>query len=241
MTPIPSKRRRLGALAAAILIFACAGAAEGPSTRILSASDNVELTADVAAEGLVRVALLGDRIARVIRTPGGFAVEHDAGTGDLYLQPLPDARSTKERVDLFVGTEKGFTYRLILTPSERGSAQILIRNPDAESAAPAPATAGNARIPDIARLMRAVAKRVPPAGYVIEPGGSGDGDAEVIEVWRGPRYEARVLDLGAGDLPDAQALAARLGSDVAAVWIAEPGDVSSHGRVAVAVREVGAR
>ena len=78
--------------------------------------------------------LHGDRIARVVRSPDGFAVEHDAASGDLYLQ-RPRTRRTRSRptipVTLFIGTERGFTYRLTLTPAERGSAQILIRNPGA--------------------------------------------------------------------------------------------------------------
>ena len=36
-----------------------------------------------------------------------------------------------ETVTLFLGTEKGFTYRLALAATMRDSAQILIRNPEA--------------------------------------------------------------------------------------------------------------
>ena len=79
-----------------------------------------------------RIALADDRIAKVVRAPDGFAVEHDAVSGDLYLRPAHPSpsggTSGHEPVTLFVGTERGFTYRLTLTPVRRDSAQILIRN-----------------------------------------------------------------------------------------------------------------
>ena len=60
--------------------------------QILDAADHAELSAEISATGVNRIALAGDRIARVVRSPDGFAVEHDAVSGDLYLRPLsPDA------------------------------------------------------------------------------------------------------------------------------------------------------
>ena len=76
------------------------------------------------AGGQYHAGLVGDRIARVVRSPDAFAVEHDAGSGDLYLRPsAAAARETggqaADPVTLFIGTEKGFTYRLTLTPADR--------------------------------------------------------------------------------------------------------------------------
>ena len=57
-----------------------------------------------------------------MRNPSGFETEHDPATGDLYLVPFAaDAAElgleAPAPVTLFIGTEKGFTYRLALTPS----------------------------------------------------------------------------------------------------------------------------
>ena len=92
------------------------------AAQILDAADGAELSAEIAAGGVNRVAVLGDRIARVVRNPSGFETEHDPATGDLYLVPLAaDAvelgLEAPAPVTLFIGTEKGFTYRLALTPS----------------------------------------------------------------------------------------------------------------------------
>ncbi len=253
MTATKRRPSCAGVLAAALLLWmAHAGAAPATAAQILDAADHAELAARVSATGVSRVALLGDRIARVIRAPGGYQVEHDPGTGDLYLRPLPEsADGTAPGLDrspgqalpvaLFVGTEKGFTYRLTLTPAERGPAQILIRNADIVSAETAETiAASDARIAAIARLIRAVANREPLAGYTIEGGGNRDADntaVTVVEVWRGPRFSGWVVELGVDAPRDPEALAARLGPDIAAVWLADTGTGPRGGRFAVAVRE----
>ncbi len=247
-------------LAAALLLLWLAGALPASATEVLDAVDHAELAAEVSAAGVSRIALLGDRVARVIRAPGGYRVEHDPGSGDLWLRPPADgadgAALDPDRgpgpaspVALFVGTERGFTYRLMLTPAEGGPAQILIRNAAIAAAAHTRAAmpAAETRIAAIARLIRAVANREPLAGYAIEAGASGAGDdgagdidddaAVVVEVWRGPRFTALVLDPGPDAPSGPAALAAHLGPGIAAVWLAAPEAGSGHGRLAVAVRE----
>ena len=195
-----------------------------------------------------------DRIERVIRAPGGFAAEHDPESGDLYLRPLPDGAGPPGPVALFVGSERGFTYRLTLTPAEHGPAQILIRNGDLAGAPVANNVPGDGgRIGAIARLIRAVANRAPLPGYAVEAAGSSNHDASppVLEVWRGPRFSAWVLKLSGADGAtaqfDAASLAAEMGPGVAAVWIAGHAAGSPDkgrfpvGRLAVIVHEEPAR
>ncbi len=236
---------RMGALAVAFLLTLHAGlAAAKPlaGTRILDASDHAEVAAEMSAHGVVRVALLDDRIARVIRLPEtGFAVEHDPAAGDLYLRPVaetaqrapgaPPASTAAQGpaapqgpVALFVGSEKGSTYRLTLTPVAGGPAQILIRGvrPEpAESANAGTAAPKNDRVAAIAELIRGVARGTPPAGHVLEPSDSDSalGGIVTLEIWRGPRFEALVLALDAAAPVEAPELAGRLGPGVAAVWI----------------------
>ena len=148
--------------------MACAlAAAPASAMQILEAADHGELRAQISARAVSRVALGNDRIARVVRAPGGFEVEHDPARGDLYLRPLSDGAGAGEGpVTLFVGTEKGFTYRLTLEVADRGSAQILIRNADATAIAGAgEALAGDPRIAALTALVRAVARREPLPGY----------------------------------------------------------------------------
>ena len=108
--------RRHALLLALHLLTMGALALPQPATamQILDAADHAELVAEISATGVNRIALMGDRIAKVVRAPDGFAVEHDAGSGDLYLRPAgPRAKAPASEADphapvtLFIGTEKG--------------------------------------------------------------------------------------------------------------------------------------
>ena len=234
-----------GMLAAHLLYVGAA--APALAMQILEAADHAELAAEVSATGVNRIALGHDRIRRVIRAPGGFEVEHDPETGDLYLRPMaagPGAEwegSDREPVILFLGTEKGFTYRLTLTPTDRDSAQILIRNgaalAQAEAGAAVQASGADPRITALVGLIRAVARRELPAQYAIETGtGMAVGGLPVIETWRGPRFAAHVVESD-GVAIDAADLAGTMAIHAAAVWLAAPGTGPSGGRLAVIVTD----
>ena len=239
---------------AAHLIYTGA-AAPASAMQILDAADHAELAAEISATGVNRIALGHDRIRRVIRSPGGFEAEHDPETGDLYLRPMAAGHGSEPEagepapVILFVGTEKGFTYRLTLTPSDRDSAQILIRNgaalAQAEAGAAVQASGTDPRITALVGLIRAVARREPPAGYAIETGtGRVLGGLPVIETWRGtgafprPRFAAHVVE-GDNAVADAADLAGTMGRGIAAAWLAAPGSGPSGGRLAVIVTDAG--
>ena len=228
---------RLPALAAAgALLLAWMAPAPAPAMQILDGADHAELEAEVSATAVSRIALLGDRIARVVRSAEGFAAEHDPASGDLYLRPLDgEGERHEDPVTLFIGTERGFTYRLALTVADRGSAQILIRNAAADT--PARADPGEPRVSALVRLVAAVARREPLAGYAVEAAHGGApsmAGVAVIETWRGPRFTAHVVEIGRG-AGEAADLAGTM--DAVAVWLAAPGTGPSGGRLGVAVRE----
>ncbi len=250
-------------VAAASLMLAGALAQPMPATamQLLEAVDHAELSAEVSATEVNRIALLGDRAVRVVRAPGGFAVEHDAATGDLYLRLVETGLGTGGRyaeASLFVGTEKGFTYRLTLTPSDRDAAQILIRNADAMPGASVADDAGAASTSDphiagLVRLVRAVARREALPGYSIEAAATGVGDPlavgmRLIETWRGPRFRALVFEAGRSALSGGDGAAGLAGTiarnigagRVAALWLAGPGSGPKGGRLAVAVMDTAA-
>ena len=251
MTTIGS-RPRAAFLALHILVMGALGLpAPAAAMQILDAADHAELAAEISATGINRIALAGDRIAKVVRSPDGFAVEHDAASGDLYLRPVAADAAEHDPVTLFVGTEKGFTYRLTLTPATRDSAQILIRNAEAlpgggETAAAAPATKSDPHVAALVRLVRAVARRDLLPGYAVHAGGDAlQPGLTLIETWRGPRFAALVFEAArpASNGADGGAgLAGTIGSlpgvgPVAALWLAPPATGPSGGRLGVAVVE----
>ena len=226
-------------LAAYLIYMAAAGPAS--AMQILDAADHAELEAEVSATGVSRIALSHDRIRRVIRSPGGFEIEHDPETGELWLRPAAVRAARLETphtapATLFLGTEKGFTYRLTLTPAVRDSAQILIRNGAAlaRTNAAMDATGADPWVKALVGLVRAVVRREVPAGYAIETGRA-IGGLPVIETWRGPRFAAHVVESRAE--ADAADLAGTMGIRAAAVWLAAPGSGPSGGRLAVIVTD----
>ena len=246
-------RRPRGALAAVGLTVLVSVAAPAPAAaiQILDAADHAELAAKISATHVNRIALAGDRIAKVVRAPDGYAVEHDARSGDLYLRrsvPAASGDAAGEAVTLFVGTERGFTYRLTLTPSARDSAQILIRNAGAAPAAVATNTAGSGdpRMTALVGLVRAVARRELLPGYAIETGKTPPVHGlTFIETWRGPRFAALVFETARTASQGADGAAGLAGTiealpdvgRVSALWLAAPGTGPSGGRLAVAVSE----
>jgi len=259
----PNLRRARAALAAICLTALAALTAPAPvaAMQILEAVDHAELAAEISATHVNRIALMGDRIARLVRAPDGFAVEHDAASGDLYLRPVGEGFAEGEPVTLFIGTEKGFTYRLTLTPADRESAQILIRNAGAVGGtAAARPSAADTHIAGLVRLVRAVARRELLPGYEIRTGDYSTGPGlTLVETWRGPRLAALVFEAarpaspgsGPGQAPgsssgardDADGSADLAGTieqmlaagRVAALWLAAPGTGPGGGRLAVAV------
>ena len=254
MTIIGSRPRAMLLALHILAMGALAAPVPALAMQILDAADHAELAAEISAANVNRIALAGDRIARVVRSPAGFAVEHDPVSGDLYLHPSVPASSghaAGDPVTLFIGTEKGFTYRLTLIPAARDSAQILIRNADAVPSSAAFAAAPSAGEPHVAalvRLVRAVAGRKPLPGAAIHAGGGSLGAGiRLIETWRGPRFAALVFEAERPASKDADGLADLAGTigslpdigPVAALWLAPPATGPSGGRLGVAVVETG--
>ena len=128
MAACGTRGRGIAALGVLLIIY-MGSSATAWALQVLEASDHAELAAEISDTDVNRIALDGDRVSRVIQSPGGFTVEHDPVRGDLYLYPDTAAFGPERApATLYLGTEQGFTYRLSLSVVSRNSAQILIRN-----------------------------------------------------------------------------------------------------------------
>lgn len=230
-------RNSLMSLTASLLAALLFGAAPAVAMQILEAADHAELEAVVSDRAVSRITLAGDRVARVIRGTVGFAVEHDKARGDLYLRPLENA-SVRDALTLFIGTARGFTYSLNLRTAARDSAQILIRNAAATPHTESPMW-GESRVGALVALVRAVARREVPSGYLVEtPQETPRRDGLLLlEVWRGRRFIARVYEADPGPGGDPETLVQGMAPGVAALWRASHESGPSGGRLVVAVHE----
>ncbi len=96
--------------------------------QIKQVTDNGQITAIVSAQEISRVSLAKDRI-RMVNGDPEVDITHDSETGDVYIKPA--TAPLAKPLNLFISTEKGFTYQLLLMPEKVPSEQIIIRNDDA--------------------------------------------------------------------------------------------------------------
>ena len=241
--PVARHTGRWAGLALAHIIY-IASVPGAWALQILEATDHAELTAEISASAVNRIALDGDRVSRVVQSPSALTVEHDPVRGDVYVHADGSLRAETDPITLYLGSERGFTYRLTLRTADRDSAQILIRNAniatatDERGGAGAFESAAEGRLGELVALIRAVARGEPLPGYAIvvePPVGEVLSGPAAIETWRGARWTARVFAhgnvLAHGNLPehgdddilDAAALAEAAGPGVVAAWMSPPG------------------
>ena len=99
---LPRQRGGIAALGLLLIIYMGSSATAG-ALQVLEATDHAELAAEISDSDVNRIALDGDRVSRVIQSPGGFTVEHDSVRGDLYLYP---DRAALRAADPFGGAER---------------------------------------------------------------------------------------------------------------------------------------
>ena len=217
----------------AVVVFV-AFAAESISSfaaQIRIVEDNAEIDAVISSREVSRIALQDDRIIGLSAVPLGFSIDHDVDTGDLFLVPVPGAEMSKA-VNIFITSEQGYSYQLLLRTMDVASEQILIRNPKAKSSAERPLSP---RRQELAQLIRGVItgalidgyKRIgtsPDTIIVARP------DILPVETWQGEIFKAsRLKSINGTPLTSASSLM----PDAAAVW------VSLDQQEAIIVMEVG--
>ncbi|PIZ32892.1 MAG: hypothetical protein COY39_04215 [Alphaproteobacteria bacterium CG_4_10_14_0_8_um_filter_37_21] len=89
--------------------------------QTLILNDDKVLKALVSKEGITRISLQGDRIADVMGFHQDVEFEKDEGKGVLFIKGL------KQKQNLVMNTENGLFQELELVPSDKSSAQIVLK------------------------------------------------------------------------------------------------------------------
>lgn len=98
------------------------------ASQIKVASDGSEIAGKISIRDVNRISLIGDRVKSTRTSMWGYEFSNDTDSGDIYVKSLPD--NIGDPLNAFIITEKGYTYKLLLTPSDVPSEQIFIRNPE---------------------------------------------------------------------------------------------------------------
>ena len=95
--------------------------------QVLIMNDDKVLKAKAAKEGITRISLQGDRILDVMGFHQDVAYEKDEGKGILFIKGL------HEKQNLVMNTENGLFQELELVPSDKSSAQIVLKSGEVKS------------------------------------------------------------------------------------------------------------
>jgi len=209
------------------------------AAQLRIAADNSEIHASISIREVNRISLEGDRIKSVAKAPVGYDVVPEPDTGDLYLVPSYGARKGRP-VNMFITSERGFTYQLLLTPSDTPSEQLIIQGPKKRPLRTKPVAP---RRQAIAELMRGMINGDFMDRYRRRAAVLADldhvslrlVDFRVLEVWEGERFNGLSLELGPAE--PVSLTAADLGNGAAAAWVDT--DISTDGRRAVIILEAG--
>ena len=216
-------------------LAACLAASPAGAIQKRIAGDNAEIAATISARELTRIYLTNDRIASLAGDTRTFAHQHDRTAGDLFVKPAdPDAI-----VNLFITSEKGKTYKLLLTPRDVPAEQLEIDNPALRTAAKE-----EAAMPYRQALLKAVRAMIlgrTPSGYaaVAVPLGDGPGRIRATRRWSGGRFAGtayRIVPDGSAATERAALFAGLSGDGAAAVWIASAPDAGGALRAVVVER-----
>lgn len=117
--------------------------------KIVSADSEVE--AFISARDLTRIKAVEDRIRAIRASDGELELTQDKQLGEIYLRPAND---TLAPINIFVTTEKGFTYKLLMIPKRIPSEQIILKNKGVLSKESNAVTAKQSDILDLMQLLQ---------------------------------------------------------------------------------------
>jgi conjugal transfer pilus assembly protein TraK len=103
------------------------GLAMAPDAAALQVIDAVEgqtVLAKISARELTRITIDRARVRAVTGLEGQLLVEKDDHTGAIFVRPVDQARP----VNLFVSTDAGRTYALVLQPVDMPAETIVLRD-----------------------------------------------------------------------------------------------------------------
>lgn len=88
--------------------------------------DNDEIEVIISKNNINRLKVFNDRIKDIRSNSNELIIETDKTSGEIYLKPTYG----KDKIDVFLKTENGFTYKLILKVKDISSQQIFINRND---------------------------------------------------------------------------------------------------------------
>lgn len=97
--------------------------------QIFDVTRDSEIVAAISKREVTRLSATADRITQIVKGDLPYTMTHDPDQGDVYFRP--EFADITKPINLFVTTEKGFTYKVVLVPKDVPSVHIVLNNPEA--------------------------------------------------------------------------------------------------------------
>lgn len=150
--------------ALALMIFICALPAQ--ALQIHTVVDDAQIKAKISAKETSRITLVGDRVKQFFINQGRILVERDEIKGDLYVTPT--AFFQNKDINLFVTSEQGKTFSLLLVPTEMPSATISLKPTGANNNLAKAWEKESSYENTLVQLIKSMATGVVPKGYQVK-------------------------------------------------------------------------
>ena len=118
-----NKKHTLVSFLSTFFIFLTLNNANAEQIKTMTGDDQVSVV--ISKNDLNRIKLINDRIKLLNYNNGDLITNQNKNLGDVYLRA---SNFSKKNINLFITSEKGFVYKLLLTLKDIPSEQIFIKN-----------------------------------------------------------------------------------------------------------------
>ena len=133
--------------------------------QVKLASDNQVIHAKVSAKELTHIYVDGDRIANIRGLDGAYELKKDEAQGSIFIQPTPAYQ--QKSFNLFLTTELGHTYPLLLTAVDIPGESIKLKPTNPAKAAAERWEMGSSYEQTLVDLIAIMANGNRPEGYAV--------------------------------------------------------------------------
>lgn len=163
--------------------------------QVRQAKDNQTISAKISAKELSRIFVTSDRIQATRGINGAYEIIKDDTQGMIFIKPSP--YYANRPFNLFITTEIGRTYNLLLVPTDIPAETIEIK-PKSPAIKIASKWEKNAPYVDkLIQLINAMVNEVEPQGYAVSEAATKpikvkDISMELIAVYRGSQLQGEI-------------------------------------------------
>lgn len=93
--------------------------------QVIDVNEGATNFAKISAHETTRIAIEGGRIKRVFGSAGELAIEADKTLGQMFI--TPSGENAEKPINLFIVSESGLTYTMLLQPVEVPSEVIILK------------------------------------------------------------------------------------------------------------------